>query len=61
MDSATKRDGKSLEILGHYHPLEGEETKRLVVDLERIDHWIRHGAAPTESVASLIKQARKRS
>jgi small subunit ribosomal protein S16 len=59
MDGRTKRDGKSLEILGYYHPLEEVGEKRLVVNLERVDHWIGHGALPTEAVGSLLKQARK--
>jgi small subunit ribosomal protein S16 len=60
MDSRWKRDGKSLEILGQYHPLEADEQKRLVVKLDRVDHWLSKGALPTEQVASLVKQARKR-
>lgn len=60
MDGRTKRDGKHLEILGTYHPLETDDVKRLKVELERVDHWISTGAQPTDTVASLIKQARKR-
>jgi small subunit ribosomal protein S16 len=61
MDSRTKRDGKSLEILGYYHPLENKAEKRLVVNMDRVDHWIGQGACPTEAVGSLIRQARRKS
>ena len=58
-DGRTKRDGKSIEILGAYHPLESDEQKRLQVNLERVDHWIQNGALPTDAVASLLKRAKK--
>jgi len=60
MDARTKRDGKHLDILGIYHPLEEDDEKRLRIDLERVDHWIQHGAQPTEKVAALVRHARRR-
>ena len=60
MDSRTKRDGKHLELLGTYHPLESDDMKRVKIDLERVDHWVSNGAQPTESVASLVKHVRRR-
>ena len=46
--------GKSLEFLGHYLP-----TRDPVVfefDLPRIEHWIKHGAIPTDTVARLLSK-----
>ncbi len=60
MDSRTKRDGKNLEILGTYHPIETDDEKRVKIKLDRVDHWVSQGALPTESVASLIKHVRRR-
>lgn len=55
-DSRSPRDGRALEILGHYNPM--EEPPVLNLDIARADHWISKGAQPSETVASLIKRAR---
>lgn len=44
--------GKYLENLGHYNPYK----KDLVIETDRVTHWIKHGAQPTDSVASLLKR-----
>lgn len=56
-DSAAPRDGRFVETLGYYKPT--YEPARIVVDLERVDHWISQGALPTNTVASLLRKARK--
>ena len=53
-DKQTKRDGKYLEIVGHYNPL--SEPPEVKVVKERYNHWLSVGAQPTESVAALIKR-----
>ena len=50
IDSHKKRDGKSLEILGTYNPLNGELIQ---FNNERIDAWIKLGALPTDAVKKL--------
>ena len=60
MDARMRRDGRTLEILGTYHPLEHEEAKRLDLRLDRVDEWIAKGAQPTEKVAALVRSARRR-
>lgn len=55
-DQRSPRDGRFIEILGHYNPM--TEPAELRVDLDRVDHWIGRGAQPTDTVASLIKKAR---
>ena len=56
MDSRTRRNGKMLDIVGHYDPLRDGVYK---VDLQKVDEWIRKGAQVTERAAALIKLARK--
>ena len=53
----SKRDGKVLEVLGHYDPLVPDETKQVVVDRERVQYWLGVGAQPSDTVASLLKRA----
>lgn len=56
-DQRSPRDGKFIEQVGTYDPKKKEDTSTL--KLERIEHWIKNGARPSETVASFIKKARK--
>lgn len=56
-DSASPRDGRFVETLGYYKPL--SDPARLVLDLERVDHWLGEGASPSGTVKSLITKARR--
>lgn len=56
-DGRARRDGKYIEQLGVYNPLV-ESPIVLNLDLERVDEWIKVGAQPSETVATLIKRAR---
>jgi small subunit ribosomal protein S16 len=56
-DSASPRDGRFVETLGYYKPL--TKPARLILDLERVDHWIGEGALPSGTVKSLIAKARR--
>ena len=56
-DSASPRDGRFVETLGYYKPL--SDPARLVLDLERVDHWLAEGASPSGTVKSLISKARR--
>lgn len=58
-DSRQKRDGRFIEIIGTYDPRKKESLSS--VDLARADHWISNGARPSETVRSLIRDARKAS
>ncbi|HHT82821.1 MAG TPA: 30S ribosomal protein S16 [Acholeplasmataceae bacterium] len=51
-ESTRARDGKFLEILGTYNPLEGE----VKVDAEKVQKWLDNGAQPTDTVKSLLKK-----
>ena len=54
-DSRRQRDGRFIEILGHYDPI--AKPYALQVDTEKAAKWISHGAQPSEQVASLLKKA----
>ncbi len=47
------RDGKYVEKLGWYNPFGSAETN-CVVDLERFQHWVNHGAQVSDRVLSLV-------
>lgn len=53
-DSRSPRDGAFVEILGHYDPL--PETPTVVIDEDKALKWLRVGAQPSETVASLLKR-----
>ena len=55
-DERSPRDGKFLEILGWYDTAMKEDNFKL--DLERVDDWLKHGAKPSATVATLIRRAR---
>jgi small subunit ribosomal protein S16 len=46
-----------VETLGYYKPL--SDPARLVMDLERVEHWLGEGASPSDTVKSLISKARQ--
>ena len=56
-DQRSPRDGKIIEEIGTYNPLQNDNNFRL--DLERVDYWLGVGAKPSDTVASFIKKARK--
>ena len=52
-DIESPRDGRCLEILGSYNPLTDPFT--LDVKEDRIYHWMKNGAQPSDSVVQLLK------
>lgn len=58
-DSRSSRDGRYIERLGYFNPNARGGEERLVVDLERVQHWSGVGAQTSDRVASLLKEARK--
>ncbi len=54
VDSRTPRDGRILEKLGHYDPIEKDAAKQVVINLERVKHWLDLGAVPTDSVSEIL-------
>lgn len=56
-DSRSPRDGKFIEEIGTYQPL--QKGNNFTIDLERAKYWVEKGAQPSETVASMIKRAGK--
>ncbi|MGE5296742.1 MAG: 30S ribosomal protein S16 [Solirubrobacterales bacterium] len=54
VDSRTPRDGKIIEKLGHYDPLEKDATKQLVLNRERVEFWLGKGAIPSDTVSEML-------
>jgi small subunit ribosomal protein S16 len=52
-DQRSKRDGRVLETIGHYNAQTQPST--IVLDEERVRHWLDRGAQPSETVAKLLK------
>lgn len=53
-DSRAPRDGRFLEILGHYNPI--VDPVELVVDKEKAQDWLKKGARPSDTVKRLLKK-----
>jgi small subunit ribosomal protein S16 len=57
-DSRSPRDGRFIEKLGLYNPmLEKGHADRLVINGERIKHWLANGAQPSDRVARFLADA----
>lgn len=57
-DKRFPRDGRYLETLGTYNPLlANDDEKRVVLNKERIEHWIAQGAIPSDRVARFMAKA----
>jgi len=54
-DSESKRDGKFLDIVGTYDPL--QDPASIKIDNEKLQNWLGRGALPTTTVQSLIKKS----
>jgi len=53
-DSEASRDGKFIEILGHYDPM--KDPAVINVDTDRVNAWLEKGALMTDSVKPLLKK-----
>ena len=53
-DSRMPRDGRFIEILGHYNPI--EKPARVGVNEEKIFYWLKQGAIPSDTVKGLFRQ-----
>ena len=57
VDSRAPRDGRVIEELGLYDPLQKEVNKQISFKRERIEYWLSVGAQPSDTVANLLKKA----
>ncbi len=53
-DSRSPRDGRFLEIVGHYNP--NLEPSKIEFNEARVEYWLRNGAQPTDTVRSLLRR-----
>ena len=53
-DSRMPRDGRFIEALGYYNPIEKPAKVKVIED--RMTYWLDQGAQPSDTVASLLKQ-----
>ena len=53
-DARSPRDGRFIEIIGNYNPV--QQPKVLNIDTDRARYWLSVGAQPSDTVAYLLKQ-----
>jgi small subunit ribosomal protein S16 len=53
-EKRSKRDGKCVEVIGHYDPL--KRPADVTIDRQRLHYWLVRGAQPTETVRRLAKR-----
>jgi small subunit ribosomal protein S16 len=56
-DSRSARDGRYIEDVGLYDPTKTPE--RIELKTDRIEHWLKSGAKPSQTVAMILKRAQK--
>ena len=54
VESKAPRDGRIIEKLGHYDPIEKDVQKQIVLDLERVKYWLSNGAIPSDTVSEIL-------
>ena len=54
-DSRAARDGRFIDTLGYYNPL--EEPAKIVVDEEKALNWLKQGAQPSDTAKNLLAKA----
>ncbi|MDE2291623.1 MAG: 30S ribosomal protein S16 [Elusimicrobia bacterium] len=59
IEKTRRPQGRPLEILGTYNPRAEKAKDKVVVQQARIDYWLKVGARPSETVATLLKAAAK--
>ena len=57
-DARSPRDGRFIEKLGSWNPMLGkDDANRVVINGERVKHWIDNGAQPTDRVLRFLDEA----
>ncbi len=54
IEGRRRREGKEIEVLGHYDPIAGKDQTTL--SIERVQHWLSVGARPSATVADILKK-----
>lgn len=57
-DSRMPRDGRFIEKIGHHNPMVPKgHPDRIVIDLDRVKHWMDQGAKPSDRIARFLDDA----
>ena len=63
-NATSPRDGKFLDLLGHYNPLlldekvaESESKQKFVINFEKLAYWLKVGAQPTDRIKLFISKS----
>ena len=54
IDQRARRDGPVLENLGEYDPVSKDPAKQFNINIERVQHWLKAGAQPSDTVRDLL-------
>ncbi len=54
IDSRSPRDGRVIEKLGQYDPLEKDKDKQILLNKDRAQFWLAQGAVPSETVSEIL-------
>jgi small subunit ribosomal protein S16 len=54
IDSRAPRNGRIIEKLGHYDPIEKDPQKQVVLNRERVQYWLDKGAIPSDTVSQIL-------
>ena len=57
VDIRSPRDGKVIEELGYYDPVNKDKTKQVFVNKARVEFWIKNGAQPSDTVRQMLDRA----
>ncbi|MDR1904330.1 MAG: 30S ribosomal protein S16 [Treponema sp.] len=55
MDGRAPRDGKTIEEVGYYHPIETED-KQILFDADKIRSWVDKGAVVSDTVRKILNK-----
>ena len=51
--------GKPIEVIGSYNPKGKKISEKIVIKLDRYEHWIKVGAKPSETLSSLVNKLKE--
>ena len=57
-DQRRSTRGRFIERIGFFNPIARGKEERLRLDMERLEHWVGHGAQLSDRVKQLVQQAK---
>jgi small subunit ribosomal protein S16 len=55
MDKRASRDGKTIEELGYYHPIEAEDRQIMLAE-DKVKTWLSNGAIVSDTVRKILNK-----